>query len=243
MEARERRRSFRIEVDATAALWERGAFHGSYPVLDLSLGGCCLSACPTTTLGKQLELCLRPPDREQELRMPVRVARRHESSLGLQFLVHDPLMEDWVHDLLMQSLEQSPLPLGRTLVVHSRPEEISELLTTLEGHGHHVNLVCTPLEMVWMLENREGEFHTAVISPSLVQVHKLDVTGFLARRHPSMQHVILEVGEDGHEHLPRGQAHLLRAACNQAPRLRSLRKVSPGLGAKKKRAQGGPASS
>jgi len=194
-------------------------------------------------LGKQLELCLHPPDREQELRIPVRVARRKESSLGLQFLLQDPAMEDWVHDLLMQSLEQSPLPSGRTLVVHARPEEVSELLSTLEGHGHHVNLVCTPLEMVWMLENREGEFHTAVISPSLSQVHKLDVTGFLARRHPSMRHVILEVDADGREHLPRGQARLLRAACNKVPRLRSLHKVSPESAAKKKRAQGGPASS
>lgn len=242
METKERRRSFRIEVGARATLWRGGDFHGGYTVADLSLGGCALTDGPMPDIGKVMDLSLQLPELERELQVPVRVVRRNGALLGLRFVSRDPTIEDCIHDLLMQSLELAPQEKGRTLVVHSRPEAISDLLGALEGHGHHVSLVCTPLEMVWMLENHTREFLTAVISPSLGLAHKLDVTGFLSRRYPHLRRIVLHVDEDGNEHLPRGQAQLLTKS-SQASTLKSIRKISPEPNMKKKRALGGPASS
>ena len=243
MDAAERRRSYRVEVGANASLWQGGTFCGDYAVNDLSLGGCCLCDGPQCETDQELELALQLPSSSGQVRIAARIVRREGSTLGVRFTSRHAAVEDCVQQLLLRSREQSTSRGERTLVVHTRPEQIAELLTVLEGHGHRVHVVCTPLEMVWTLESHAHEFHTAIVSPTLSRTHNVDVTAFLARRYPQLRCAVLETDERGRDQLCRGQADLAHDSDAWASRLKSITKVSPNQIAKKKRAQDGPASS
>jgi CheY-like chemotaxis protein len=144
----------------------------------------------------------------------------------------------------MQCLEQAQLPTGHTLVVHSRPEEITAVLTALESRGHQVYMVCTPLEMVWMLENHAEDIHTAVISHHLGQADGLDVVAFLASRYPHVRRLLLagEAGKPGS--LPLGKVHGVLSPPFDLSHLKKVQPEGPTeSGRKKKRAHHGPASS
>lgn len=222
---RDRRRSFRIEVGATACIWDRGRFRGGYPVADLSLGGCCLEDGPDCDVGQQLELSLHLLDLQRDLHLPVRVVRRSGQSLGLRFMSHNPGVEDCIHDLLMQCLEEDISRHGQVILMHPRPEEVAGLLESLEEQGTQVHLATTPLQMVWMLENKASEIQAAVVSHHLGLADGLDVVAFLAGRYPHIKRLLLPNRDEEPASVPLGHAHgVLRTPFD----LTGPRKTTPG---------------
>ena len=207
--AKERRRSFRVTVPATAFLWRQGRFAGGYRVSDLSIGGCSIDAGPFCDLGQRYELTLRVDggDDQTGLHCPARVVRRRGSTLGLSFVDTGAGAEDRIHDLVLRCLEQGRSTAGHTLVVHSRPEHVTPMIRALEAYGHRVHLACTPLQAVWILENDASGIHTAIVARRLGRDDGRDMVRFLSERHPGIRRILLSEEEMSDVLESSGRAH------------------------------------
>lgn len=226
---RERRRSFRIEVGATACIWDRGHYCGGYPVSDLSLGGCCIEDGPDCALGQELELSLHLPELQRDLHVPVRVMRRQNHTLGLRFVESNAGVEDTIHDLLMNCLEGEFCTSGHLLVIHPDPQEVPTLISTLKGQGHRVHLASNPLQMVWSLENHSANIHCAIVSRSLGLADGLDIIDFLAVRYPQIRRILLADTSTESASTPIGQAHAVLPTPFNVKRLRQVLPTRMGI--------------
>lgn len=208
---RERRRSFRVPVPATAFLWRQGRFAGGYPVADISIGGCSIAEGPFCDLGQRYDLTLRVSDTigdDGQLHCPAKVVRRHGGRVGLRFIDTDDL-EDRIHDLVLRCLEQGAGSCGQVLLVHPRPEQMMPVMRQLEALGHRVHLACTPLQTVWILENSAEQIHTAIVARHLSRADGRDIVRFLSERYPRIRRVLLADDDDSRELESAGRAHMV----------------------------------
>lgn len=207
--AKERRRSFRVPVPATAFLWRHGRFAGGYPVSDISIGGCSIKQGPFCVLGQRYEITLQVDTGSQSanLQCPAQVVRRSGDTLGLRFVDTNAGDEDRIHDIVLGCLEQRPGQSGHMLLVHARPEMVTSMIRVLESSGLQVHLACTPLQAVWILENRPDDIHTAIVARRLGRADGRDIVRFLSERHPRIRRILLSDAESVEEQESPGRAH------------------------------------
>jgi len=223
-ELHERRRSFRVATGGLLLLWRSGRFAGDYSLSDLSIGGCGLRDGPAPALGDRFEGRLRI-DGAEHIDLLARVVRRdRDGHTGLTFDAADQGAEDAIHDLLLSALECRGDAAREVLLVHQRPELSVNLVLMLERLGHPVRIACTPLDAVWMLEQRADALHSAIVVQALGDADGRDLVRFLARRYPRIRRVLLVTEAEQPLQGPDGQAHaVLQGPCD----LQGLRRALP----------------
>lgn len=192
---KERRRSFRIEVDGTALLWRRREFAGRYPLADLSIGGCLIDPGPACELGQMFDVALHL-GQDEVVRAPATVVRRglaggRRPRLGLRFNRRSPATEDCIHDLVLRNLE---VPLaaqsGLVLLIGAEFGAGHPLVEAIGLLGHDAVVVTTPLDALWALESRGRQVHTVIVSGGIRADVCADLVRLLAQRYPRVRRIV-----------------------------------------------------
>jgi hypothetical protein len=202
----ERRRSFRIPVSGKALLQYDGQLHGLYEVDDVSIDGCSLhkhgdmnrraARVASGALRKHVNVAIRV-EGASEIEMPARVVRQSSDGdvalLGLRFTHANPAFEDFIQDLVMDSLENER-DQDEVLVVHAHPERENALFDAMRGLGHRIVAARTPRDAVSILEHAAENIRIALVADVVGTSRARDIVKLILRRFPHVQCVRMSHG-------------------------------------------------
>ncbi len=230
-EHKERRRSFRVRMPATAVL-RRPRSHeliGWYKLENLSSGGCLVTDGPGCEPGEQLEVLLELPD-TPEIRLRSAVVRREGSGrfarVALSFASPSMAVEESIHNLVLRNLESQRERGGCVLVLHPHQGTRDLLVGSLATLGFEAVAVGSPLEAIWNLEEQPGRFHTAIVSRFIIDVDGHEMVKWMAARHPDLRRVLICSQS---ALLPAGSEQHIHDVLRMPWDIKGLRKVLPGL--------------
>jgi hypothetical protein len=191
----ERRKFFRIPISGKALLQHGEHLDGLYPLQNLSIGGCMLTAGPNCKLGDHVAVTLHV-DGETDIELPAKVVR-HEVApdglhVGLCFTDHDPLFEDRIQDLVMRSIEREQR--SEILIVHAHPERVTPLFDTMRAVGQSTLLARTPRDAMEILETNAERVRMAIVAPIVGTSSARDIVKLILRRFPHVNCVLLSRG-------------------------------------------------
>ncbi len=206
----ERRRSFRIPVSGKALLQCDGELDGLYEVDDVSIDGCSLHKASSTNRTNQasanqstsqsssalesrgarrVEVAIRV-EGAAEIEMPAEIVRRELSGsvaqLGLHFTHASPAFEDFIQDLVMDSLEND-VPNDEVLVVHAHPERENLLFDAMRRVGHRIVAARTARDAVSILEHATERIRIAFVADVVGTSRARDIVKLIVRRFPHVQ--------------------------------------------------------
>jgi CheY-like chemotaxis protein len=192
----ERRGHVRALLRASAVLLRGGESLGSFRVINASVGGLLLGGTPPGPVGTRVELVLRlGPDRT--VRTQAVVCREQASQDGAAFALSFVDLPAEGRELIQGAVDAflERVRSASVLVVDDSREVGLALSLELSRMGRSVHAVQTPLDAVYMMEER-NQVAVAIVDLVLGGAHGLDLIAYLADRHPGVRRVLMS----GHAH-------------------------------------------
>ena len=195
----ELRHSVRIPVQGVACVQRSSGMVCACKLRDVSLGGALVRGMLAPAVGEQVSVSVRM-SRAAEFRATARVVRARPAPLfrqswfALAFAEIPAEVEDAIHDLTLQVLEQATDP--AVLVVHRVREERHLLTRRLAKRGWRTVVADTPLQALSVLEREGDEIQWVVVGEELSQTSGRDLLAYIGEVHPCIGRILVVVDRD-----------------------------------------------
>jgi hypothetical protein len=195
----ELRHSVRIPVQGVACVQRHSGMVCACKLRDVSLGGALVRGLLAPAVGEQVSVRVRMA-RSAEFRATARVVRARPAPLfrqswfALEFEGISAEVEDAIHDMTLQVLEQATDP--AVLVVHRFRAERHTLTRRLAARGWRTVVADTPLQALAVLEREADEIQWVVVGEELSQTSGRDLLTYIGAEHPTIGRILVVVDRD-----------------------------------------------